>query len=285
MEITSVPGQQLNREFEGNLRHKTSLSISGSAQTILSPQLTSKFLKAVARSSKGGFPTPAPELPDSKSLNPPTSSLAPTVPRMAKIGANLQLRRKIRTQERNFDVQMATISVNDQGFLRQYYEKVFQNLQQTNCRVIAKAYIRLVEPRKKAQYPYNGRKTVAGKIQQFSPEETKPPWWPLGVSHHEPDHLPKVERIKLLVHILCELRASHRITAQKLKDAGRPVQLHISPIERLQLLDELYHVREEEERFLDSANEVQMEVLESRFRKQTYQTTWKLPTDKILGVL
>lgn len=60
------------------------------------------------------------------------------------------------------------------------------------------------------------------------------------------------ERIALLIHILCELRTSHGITAQKLKEAGQPIQQHISPIERLKLLDELYYVREKEENFLDA---------------------------------
>ena len=60
------------------------------------------------------------------------------------------------------------------------------------------------------------------------------------------------ERIALLVHILCKLRTSHGITAHKLKDAGRPVQQFISPTERSKLLDELYRVREEEEKFLDA---------------------------------
>lgn len=62
----------------------------------------------------------------------------------------------------------------------------------------------------------------------------------------------ELERIALLVHVLCELRTSHRITAQKLKGAGQPIQQHISPSERLKLLDELYRVREEEEMFLDA---------------------------------
>ncbi|KAJ5309348.1 uncharacterized protein N7443_001809 [Penicillium atrosanguineum] len=63
------------------------------------------------------------------------------------------------------------------------------------------------------------------------------------------------ERIALLIHILCELHTSHGITAQKLKDAGRHIQQSISPIERLQLLDELYRVKEEEEKFLDRVTE------------------------------
>ncbi|KAJ5240497.1 uncharacterized protein N7469_002088 [Penicillium citrinum] len=147
--------------------------------------------------------------------------------------------------------QKAFISVRESDFLRRYYEKIFQNLQQSNCRVLAKAYVKLVEPRKQVKYPYNGRKIVFGKIQQLEPEETKPPWWPTGVSHREPDHLPKSERIRLLIHILCELRTSYGITAQRLEAADQPIRRQIIPMERLKILDEVYRVRKEEEKFLD----------------------------------
>ncbi|KAJ5379742.1 uncharacterized protein N7496_002170 [Penicillium cataractarum] len=151
--------------------------------------------------------------------------------------------------------QKALISIRDKDFLHRYYEKVFQNLQQTNCRVLAKAYVKLVEPRKQVNYPYNGRKIVAGRTQQLEPDETKPPWWPSGVSHREPDHLPKAERIRLLVHILCELRTSHGVTARRLKEADQPIRRQISPTERLQILDEVYRVREEEEKFQEGVTD------------------------------
>ncbi|KAJ5679893.1 hypothetical protein N7462_008137 [Penicillium macrosclerotiorum] len=160
--------------------------------------------------------------------------------------------------------QQTLISIRDQDFLRRYYEKVFQNLQQTNCRVLAKAYVKLVEPRKQVNYPYNGRKIVAGQTQQLDPDETKPPWWPLGVSHREPDHLPKAERIRLLVHLLCALHDSHGITARRLKEADQPIRRQISPVERLQILDEVYHVREEEEKFLAGATDGTVNVPISR---------------------
>ncbi|CAI7673081.1 unnamed protein product [Penicillium pancosmium] len=86
----------------------------------------------------------------------------------------------------------ATLFVRDRDILRRYYAKAFENLQQINCRTIAKAYVKLVDPRKQFNYPYNGRKVVAGKTQQYDPEVTKPPWWPSGVRHREPDHLFKV---------------------------------------------------------------------------------------------
>ncbi|KAJ5393142.1 uncharacterized protein N7487_010783 [Penicillium crustosum] len=151
--------------------------------------------------------------------------------------------------------QRASISVKERGLLRLYYEKIFQNLQQTNCRIIAKAYIKLIEPRKQVNYPYNGRKIVEGRTQQLNPEATKPPWWPRGVSHREPDHLPKVERIRLLVYMLCEMRESHGITTARLKQCDQPIRRQILPVERLQILDEAYRVREEEENFIDGISD------------------------------
>lgn len=60
-----------------------------------------------------------------------------------------------------------------------------------------------------------------------------------------------IERIALLVHILCELRVSHGITAQKLKIAEQPSRRLISPMGRSRLLDELYTVRAAEEKFVE----------------------------------
>ncbi|KAJ5292138.1 hypothetical protein N7478_001389 [Penicillium angulare] len=239
---------------QGNLRHEVSPSLFDSGRSILSPKVTGAFLKAVAESRTSSFP------------EPPKSLIAPLAPNVARTGGKSSIQPKkrcARSKEQEWDSRMgifpltaqihatAELPINRRD-LRRYYEKVFENLKQANCRVIAKNYIRLVEPRKQAQYPYNGRKSVEGKTQQFNPEETKPPWWPLGVTHREPDHLPKSERIALLIHILCELRISHGITARKLKNAGRLVQHQITPNERLQLLDEIYWVREEEEKFLDA---------------------------------
>lgn len=119
--------------------------------------------------------------------------------------------------------------------------------------MIAKAWVKLVEPHKQIHFPYNGRKVVAGKTIQLSPIETQPPWWPPGVRHREPDHLLKAERIALLLHILCELRTSHGITARKLKHAGQLYRQSMLSVERVELLDELYGVREEEEYHIDGA--------------------------------
>jgi hypothetical protein len=91
---------------------------------------------------------------------------------------------------------------------------------------------------------------MGGPCQKLDPELTKPKWWPTGVQHKEPDHLLKHERIRLLMHILCELRESHAITAQKLREAGQDVHRQIAPPQRLFILDEIYDVREIEELYL-----------------------------------
>lgn len=87
----------------------------------------------------------------------------------------------------------SVIRVDDEARLKKYYEKAFDSFQQLNCRVIAKAFIKLVEPRKQVNYPYNGRRASSspGGERRADPELTKPPWWPVGVTHKEPDHLLK----------------------------------------------------------------------------------------------
>jgi len=57
-------------------------------------------------------------------------------------------------------------------------------------------------------------------------------------------------RIAFLPHNLCGLHYSHGITSQKLRNAKQSVRSHITPAERLKLLDELYRVRGEEEKLL-----------------------------------
>ncbi|KAJ9154838.1 hypothetical protein NKR23_g2420 [Pleurostoma richardsiae] len=79
-----------------------------------------------------------------------------------------------------------------------FCDQRFKNLQQTACKLIAKAWVKLVEPKKQSTHPYTGK------------EEKAPDWWPKPwgpnrderVRHKEPDHLYKKERVYLLNHIL-----------------------------------------------------------------------------------
>ncbi|QKX57500.1 uncharacterized protein TRUGW13939_04614 [Talaromyces rugulosus] len=175
------------------------------------------------------------------------------------------------------------IRVDDEQRLKKYYEKAFEAFQQLNCRIIAKAFIKLVEPRKQVNYPYNGRRSSPGADPEIQPdpEMTKPPWWPAGVKHKEPDHLLKGERIKLLVHLLRNLGHSHDITAEKLREAGQDVRRSISPPERLQILDEVYSVRHMEERYLrgDISADVLIPIAQVHLTGPEFDTDAMSPED------
>jgi hypothetical protein len=98
------------------------------------------------------------------------------------------------------------ITLSDWGLVDGYYSQCFVNVQQGPCKIIGKAWVKLLEPKKQSKYPYRREDPCA------------PPWWPLGtVRHKEPDHLYKqgtvitvlqrrkltvIERIALLIHII-----------------------------------------------------------------------------------
>ncbi|KAI0128476.1 hypothetical protein BJ170DRAFT_330790 [Xylariales sp. AK1849] len=91
-----------------------------------------------------------------------------------------------------------SIAINDKEGLENFYEQRFKQCQQTACKLIAKAWIKAVEPKKQSTHPYTGA------------DEKAPDWWPQRwgdgnderVRHKEPDHLYKRERVYLLNHIL-----------------------------------------------------------------------------------
>lgn len=79
------------------------------------------------------------------------------------------------------------IMVKDSQQLGLFYEQRFKNCQQAACKVIAKIWIKTVEPKKQSNHPYTGKDGKA------------PDWWPKktgngpenSVRHKEPDHLYK----------------------------------------------------------------------------------------------
>ncbi|QSS63931.1 hypothetical protein I7I51_00992 [Histoplasma capsulatum] len=145
---------------------------------------------------------------------------------------------------------MIGIPIGDEDRVIAYYAEAFKAFQQLNCRQIAKAYIKAIEPRKQARHPYNGGKVAPGE--ERDPEKTKPSWWPAGVIHKEPDHLKKIDRIKLLIHILRNLRQARGMTVRKLREAGEDVQQRrLKPREKSAVLEEIYRVREMEEHYED----------------------------------
>ncbi|KAI1376790.1 hypothetical protein F4677DRAFT_445112 [Hypoxylon crocopeplum] len=90
------------------------------------------------------------------------------------------------------------ITIGDDKAVWGFYEERFKSIQQSACKLIAKAWVKAVEPKKQSTHPYTGA------------DEKAPDWWPKPwgpnkehkVRHKEPDHLYKRERVHLLNHIL-----------------------------------------------------------------------------------
>jgi len=80
---------------------------------------------------------------------------------------------------------LQSIKIGDENALENFYTTRFIQMQQIPCKVINKAWVKIVQPKKQANNPYNGGKTRCGQL-------TKPDWWPPeGCRHREPDHINK----------------------------------------------------------------------------------------------
>lgn len=112
-----------------------------------------------------------------------------------------------------------------------FLELRFGQLQQGVCKTVAKAWIKIIEPKKQTRCPYN--KGEAGK----------PEWWPAGVRHKEPDHLMKPERHALLLTIL----RSPKVKVARLQLATAEVVALIKA-DKVSLLMDVYRIAREEEK-------------------------------------
>lgn len=76
------------------------------------------------------------------------------------------------------------LKIGDGPAVREYYANRFKVIQQTACKLIAKAWIKVIEPKKQSLHPYTSK------------EKGAPDWWPKAwgpskdemVRHKEPDH-------------------------------------------------------------------------------------------------
>ncbi|KAL4890364.1 hypothetical protein BDV59DRAFT_97272 [Aspergillus ambiguus] len=145
---------------------------------------------------------------------------------------------------------MVGLEIGDTEKVLEYYENALKHFQQLNCRQIAKAFIKFIEPRKQVKHPYNGGKPRAGAAsgEKGDPEKTKPEWWPAGVVHKEPDHLRKEQRIRLLIHIVRKL-GRFGITPDKLQEVAYDSKRQLRPTTKIEVLDEIFKVRRMEERY------------------------------------
>ncbi|KAF2970608.1 hypothetical protein GQX73_g2992 [Xylaria multiplex] len=93
------------------------------------------------------------------------------------------------------------IRIGESDSVYGFYDHNLKCCQQTACKIIAKAWVKAVAPKKQSTHPYTRG------------DESRPDWWPRtyckfgedtykDLRHKEPDHLGKDERVYLLCHIL-----------------------------------------------------------------------------------
>jgi hypothetical protein len=98
-------------------------------------------------------------------------------------------RKRMRAEPRRREVPVPSVAskqvqLGDTEALRAFYERCLKDMQQSGCKVLGKAWVKLLEPKKQSTYPYT------------KGTEGAPLWWPLrhpvtNVRHKEPDHLHK----------------------------------------------------------------------------------------------
>ncbi|KAI0526502.1 hypothetical protein F5B22DRAFT_641644 [Xylaria bambusicola] len=93
------------------------------------------------------------------------------------------------------------IRIGDSDAVYAFYDHHLRCCQQSACKMIAKAWVKAVAPKKQSTHPYTRG------------DRSRPDWWPKvyckygedtykALRHKEPDHLGKDERVYLLCHIL-----------------------------------------------------------------------------------
>ncbi|MCJ1285166.1 hypothetical protein MMC26_004504 [Xylographa opegraphella] len=153
-------------------------------------------------------------------------------------------------------VALVSIRISDTEALEKFYRTRFIQMQQIPCKVINKAWIKVVQPKKQARHPYNGGKKAAAAGDPGNGDLTRPDWWPReGCRHKEPDHIQKEERLILLLHILRNLRDykggdGNSITVEQLQQSTKECFVNMPRFKSAgDYLNEIYHIRQQEERF------------------------------------
>ncbi|KAI9372542.1 hypothetical protein BJX61DRAFT_442269 [Aspergillus egyptiacus] len=245
----------------GKLRVSESASIQRQKRSVITPEVRERFLESI------GYQRPmirrAPAVPYGYNHNPAhdLSYLRQSKRRKAsahdpalEMSFSEHFPEPAVPQIPSSANRMAALKIGDTEKVTLHYFTALKDLQQINCRLIAKAFIKFIEPRKQVKHPYNGGRPRAGAPpgEKGDPEKTKPEWWPSGVQHKEPDHLKKEQRLRLLVHIL-RMPEKFNISSDKLNEIAQDCKRQLRPEEcideKMEILNEIFRVRRLEERF------------------------------------
>ena len=133
-------------------------------------------------------------------------------------GANISRRELDNDEPAVITSAKRAIQINDSEQVWEFYDHRFKCVQQTACKLIAKAFVKTIAPKKQANNPYIKGDAMA------------PSWWPKPwgpgpkdkVRHVEPDHQWK-KGLDLTPLIDCDLRAG---SADLVSRACAPPEAH-----------------------------------------------------------
>ncbi|KAL8990631.1 MAG: hypothetical protein Q9177_000760 [Variospora cf. flavescens] len=176
-------------------------------------------------------------------------------------------------EDRTVVVQEETDSFrsDDRERITEYYCKAVEHAGQSVLKPVLKAWIKLREPSKQSQHPYNGGSTKSDDPKNLG-LYTAPPWWPSqngwregrGCRHREPDHIKKPER-QILTPVILRLTNtydSHDFTVFRLEEVTKEVTM--TPAQRM-LYRDLYRVRREEQAFEEGGRDGDALIYARRF--------------------
>ncbi|KAI0199663.1 hypothetical protein F4808DRAFT_204274 [Astrocystis sublimbata] len=171
---------------------------------------------------------------------------------------------------------LKSIKIGDHEAVFAFYYHCLWLSQQNVCKIIAKAWIKAVHPRKQSDNPYTRG------------DESRPAWWPMEykllgqdekyyLQHKEPDHINREERVFLLCHIVrmlvepagkrhpaienidLDLNALEKLTAESLKtfycDKTAPANA-----DKERYLREMFKVAKAEARYKDGELDAETEI-------------------------
>ncbi|KAI4151967.1 MAG: hypothetical protein LQ341_000804 [Variospora aurantia] len=192
-------------------------------------------------------------------------------------------------EDRTVVVQEETDSFrsDDRERITEYYCKAVEHAGQSVLKPVLKAWIKLREPSKQSQHPYNGGSTKSDDPKNLG-LYTAPPWWPSqngwregrGCRHREPDHIKKpgmlscfvpfsmlmaITERQILTPVILRLTNtydSHDFTVFRLEEVTKEVTM--TPAQRM-LYRDLYRVRREEQAFEEGGRDGDALIYARRF--------------------
>ncbi|KAK0707242.1 hypothetical protein B0T21DRAFT_377438 [Apiosordaria backusii] len=207
--------------------------------------------------------------------SPPPLPLPLTPPMPPPTSTQLQPQPVIKTKK---------LRIGDRDAVYEFYSKRFALLEQRGCIFLTRILIKIICPKKRDRYPYNG---------------PSPPWWPKpcrskgieSICHKDPSFIPKKPRIYLLIHLLrliAEPHARQHPHIQKVKLTMATLEekamlqfwsfFHEASqsVRKRPIVDEIFHVAKAEESLkagkIDSHTIINIwpsKTLRPRYRKRS----------------